>query len=101
MARLHDDASDSAEDLGSAMPGDPQGPDVGRDAPAHDREAELAAIGSEIDSIRQSIAHIAEASSHYVKRRVAENSTDLISENPLRATLWAALAGFLIGRLSR
>lgn len=62
---------------------------------------ELAAIGAEIDSIKQSVSHIAEATSHYVRRRVAENSTDLIAENPVRAALWAAFAGFLIGRLSR
>lgn len=62
---------------------------------------ELTAIGAEIDSIRESVAHIAEATSHYVKRRVAENSTDLIEANPVRAALWAAFAGFLIGRLSR
>lgn len=70
------------------------------DVRSRDR-AELAAIGAEIDRIKESVSHIAEASSHYVKRRVAENSTDLISENPIRAALWAAFAGFLIGRLSR
>lgn len=62
---------------------------------------ELKAIGAEIDSIRDSVAHIAEATSHYVKRRVTENSTDLIAAHPVRAALWAVFAGFLIGRLSR
>jgi ElaB/YqjD/DUF883 family membrane-anchored ribosome-binding protein len=70
------------------------------DALLDDRE-ELNEIGAEIDRIKASVANIAEATSHYVKRRVAENSTDLISENPVRAALWAAFAGFLIGRLSR
>ena len=64
-------------------------------------DMELAAIGAEIDRIRESVSHIAEATSHYVKRRVTENSTDLIAENPVRAALWAAFAGFLIGRLTR
>ena len=71
------------------------------DASTADNREELAAIGAEIERIRESVSHIAEATSHYVKRRVAENSTDLIAENPVRATLWAAFAGFLIGRLSR
>jgi len=71
------------------------------DIPGADDRAELAAIGAEIERIRESVSHIAEATSHYVKRRVTENSTDLIVENPVRATLWAAFAGFLIGRLSR
>jgi len=71
------------------------------DASTADNRAELAAIGAEIERIRESVSHIAEATSHYVKRRVAENSTDLIAENPVRATLWSAFAGFLIGRLSR
>lgn len=62
---------------------------------------EIKAIGAEIDSIRESVAHIAEATSDYVTRRVAENSTDLIAAHPLRAALWAAFAGFMIGRLSR
>jgi hypothetical protein len=62
---------------------------------------ELRAIGAEIESIKDSVAHIAEATSHYVKRRVAENSTDIIAQNPVRSALWAAFAGFLIGRLSR
>jgi len=70
-------------------------------ADAKDSREELKAIGAEIDSIRDSVAHIAEATSHYVKRRVAENSTDLIEANPVRAALWAVFAGFLIGRLSR
>ena len=66
-----------------------------------DNSAELTEISAEIDRIKASVSNIAEATSHYVKRRVAENSTDLISENPIRAALWAAFAGFLIGRLSR
>jgi ElaB/YqjD/DUF883 family membrane-anchored ribosome-binding protein len=69
--------------------------------PAGNDRQELRAIGAEIDQIKESVAHIAEATSHYLKRRVAENSTDLIAENPLRAALWAAFAGFVIGRLSR
>lgn len=69
--------------------------------PVPDDRSELAAIGAEIEQIRASVSHIAEASSHYVKRRVAANSTDLIAENPVKAALWAALAGFVIGRLSR
>lgn len=72
-----------------------------QDAEFRGSREELKAIGAEIDSIRESVAHIAEATSHYVKRRVAENSTDLIEANPVRAALWAVLAGFLIGRLSR
>ena len=71
------------------------------DASVADSRAELAAIGAEIERIRESVSHIAEATSHYVKRRVAENSTDLIAENPVRAALLAVFAGFLIGRLSR
>lgn len=67
------------------------------EAPSED----IAAISAEIEQIKASVAHIAEATSHYVRRRVAENSTDLISENPVRAALWAAFAGFLIGRLTR
>lgn len=66
-----------------------------------DNRAELAEIGAEIERIKASVSSIAESTSHYVKRRVAENSTDLIAENPVRAALWAAFAGFLIGRLSR
>jgi len=69
--------------------------------PTENDRQELHAIGTEIEQIKESVAHIAEATSHYLKRRVAENSTDLIAENPLRAALWAAFAGFLIGRLSR
>lgn len=68
---------------------------------AGDNRAELAAIGDEIERIKESVSHIAEATSHYVKRRVTENSTDLIAENPVRAALWAAFAGFLLGRLTR
>ena len=71
------------------------------EAAATDDRVELAEIGAEIDRIKASVSHIAEASSHYVKRRVAENSTDLIAGNPVRAALWAAFAGFVIGRLSR
>lgn len=70
------------------------------DADANDSQ-ELRAIGAEIDQIRESVTHIAEATSHYLKRRVAENSTDLIAQNPIRSALWAAFAGFVIGRLSR
>lgn len=72
-------------------------------AGAHDDKPseDLAAISAEIEQIKASVAHIAEATSHYVRRRVAENSTDLISENPVRAALWAAFAGFLVGRLTR
>ena len=64
-------------------------------------DEELSAIGAEIERIRESIALITQATSHYVKRRVAENSTDVIAENPVRAALWAAFIGFCIGRLSR
>jgi ElaB/YqjD/DUF883 family membrane-anchored ribosome-binding protein len=62
---------------------------------------ELAAISAEIEQIKESVSHIAEATSHYVKRRVTENSTDLIAQNPVRAAVWAAVAGFVVGRLSR
>jgi hypothetical protein len=72
-----------------------------RDAGTARNREELQAIGAEIDSIKESVAHIAEATTHYVKRRVTENSTDLIAANPVRAALWAAFAGFLVGRLSR
>lgn len=64
-------------------------------------DEELSAIGAEIERIRESIALITQATSHYVKRRVAENSTDVIAENPVRAAMWAAFIGFCIGRLSR
>ena len=78
----------------------------------HEREAaeqafeatsdeELSAIGAEIERIKESLSLITQATSHYVKRRVAENSTDMIAENPVRAALWAAFIGFCIGRLSR
>jgi hypothetical protein len=81
------------------------GTELGQEPERHtegaDSHEELQAIGAEIDRIRASVAHIAEASSHYLKRRVAENSTDLIAERPLRAVLWAALAGFVVGRFSR
>lgn len=70
-------------------------------AAAADTSVELAAIGAEIEQIKESVSHIAEATSHYVKRRVAENSTDLIAQNPLKAALWAAFAGFVAGRLTR
>jgi ElaB/YqjD/DUF883 family membrane-anchored ribosome-binding protein len=73
---------------------------AGATGPA-ERSEDLAAISAEIEQIKASIAHIAESTSHYVRRRVAENSTDLISENPVRAALWAAVAGFLVGRLTR
>lgn len=75
----------------------------GIEKPPVDRDdrAELAAISAEIEQIRASVSHIAEAGSDYVKRRVAANSTDLIAENPVRAALWAAFVGFVIGRLSR
>jgi hypothetical protein len=66
-----------------------------------DDDRELMEIGAEIDRIKASISQIAESTSHYVKRRVAENSTDLIAQHPVRAALWAAFAGFMIGRLSR
>lgn len=66
-----------------------------------DPEQELASIGAEIERIRESVGLIAEATSHYVKRRITENSTDIIAENPLRAALWAAFIGFCVGRLSR
>jgi len=71
------------------------------DVSARKDRADLAAIGAEIEQIKESVSHIAEATSHYLKRRVAENSTDLIAENPIKAALWAAFAGFVIGRLSR
>jgi hypothetical protein len=71
------------------------------DVSARKDRADLAAIGAEIEQIKESVSHIAEATSHYLKRRVAENSTDLVAENPIKAALWAAFAGFVIGRLSR
>lgn len=101
MAQPHQDMPNHAstpEGEAAALVG--EGVDAVEEA-LDDDSAELAEIGAEIDRIRASVAHIAEATSHYVKRRVAENSTDLISENPIRAALWAAFAGFLIGRLSR
>jgi hypothetical protein len=64
-------------------------------------DEELSAISAEIERIKESISLITQASSHYVKRRVVENSTDLIAENPIRAALWAAFIGFCVGRLSR
>jgi hypothetical protein len=73
----------------------------GIDAAEISARADLAAIGAEIEQIKESVSHIAETTSHYVKRRVAENSTDLIAANPIKAALWAAFAGFVIGRLSR
>lgn len=66
-----------------------------------DADQELASIGAEIERIRESVGLITQATSHYVKRRVAENSTEMIAENPLRAALWAAFIGFCVGRLSR
>lgn len=101
MVQPHQDLPDHAstpEEAVAALAG--EGIDAVADALGDDR-AELTEIGAEVERIRQSVSHIAEATSHYVKRRVAENSTDLIAENPLRAALWAAFAGFLIGRLSR
>lgn len=101
MAQQHHDIPNHASTPGeeaAVLTG--EGIDAAEDSTAKDR-AELAAIGAEIEQIKESVSHIAEATSHYVKRRVAENSTDLIAENPVRAALWAAFAGFLIGRLSR
>lgn len=95
------DAPDHArtpEEEAAAIAG--EGIDSTRDALRNDR-AELDAIGAEIDSIKASISNIGEATAHYVKRRVAANSTDLMARNPLRTALWAAFAGFLVGRLSR
>ena len=71
------------------------------EAAATGNSVELADIGAEIERIKESVSHIAEATSHYVKRRVAENSTDLIAENPVKAALWSAFAGFVVGRLTR
>lgn len=101
MAQRHQDMPNHAstpEEEAATLAG--EGIDA-TDASTADNRAELAAIGAEIEQIRASVSHIAEATSHYVKRRVTENSTDLIAENPVRAALWAAFAGFLIGRLSR
>ena len=77
------------------------GTELEHDIDAADDREELKTIGAEIDSIRASVAHIAEATSHYVKRRAAENTTDLVAEHPMRAVVWAALAGFVVGRISR
>ncbi|MGV3549707.1 hypothetical protein [Rhizobium sp.] len=101
MAQQNQDLPNHAstpEEEAAALVG--EGVDAVEEALVDDR-AELREIGLEIDQIRASVANIAEATSHYVKRRVAENSTDLISENPVRAALYAAFAGFVIGRLSR
>jgi hypothetical protein len=101
MAQRHQDTPNHAstpEEEAAILAG--EGADAAEREPK-DNRAELAAIGAEIDRIKESVSHIAEATSHYVKRRVTENSTDLIAENPVRAALWAAFAGFLIGRLSR
>jgi ElaB/YqjD/DUF883 family membrane-anchored ribosome-binding protein len=101
MAQPHQDMPNHAstpEEEASTLAG--EGVDAAEAATA-DNSAEIAAIGAEIEQIKESVSHIAEATSHYVKRRVAENSTDLIAQNPVKAALWAALAGFLIGRLSR
>lgn len=101
MAQRHQDMPNHAstpEEEASVPAG--EGIDATKAADAGDR-AELAAIGAEIEQIRESVSHIAEATSHYVKRRVAENSTDLIAEYPIKAALWAAFAGFVVGRLSR
>lgn len=92
------DITDHPADEAAALVG--EGVEVVEE-PFDDNRAELAEIGAEIERIKASVSSIAESTSHYVKRRVAENSTDLIAENPVRAALWAAFAGFLIGRLSR
>jgi len=101
MAQQHQDMPNHAstpEEEAAALAG--EGIDAAKDSHTDER-AELAAIGAEIEQIKESVSHIAEVTSHYVKRRVAENSTDLIAENPIKAALWAAFAGFVIGRLSR
>lgn len=101
MAQHHQDMPNHAstpEEEATVLAG--EGIDAPEAAMADDR-AELAAIGAEIEQIKELVSHIAEATSYYVKRRVAEHSTDLIAENPLRAALWAAFAGFVVGRLSR
>lgn len=101
MAFKRDEVSDQnsfAEDAAEALSG--EGSEFVR-AEGETPAADLAAISAEIEQIKASVAHIAESTSHYVRRRVAENSTDLISENPVRAALWAAFAGFLLGRLTR
>jgi hypothetical protein len=101
MAQRHQDTPNHAstpEEEAAFLAG--EGVDAAQQ-PAADSRAELAAIGTEIERIKESVSHIAEATSHYVKRRVTENSTDVIAEYPVRAALWAAFAGFLIGRLSR
>lgn len=101
MAQRHQDMPNHAstpEEEATMNAG--EGIDAMETSNADDR-AELAAISAEIERIRESVSHIAEATSHYVKRRVTENSTELIAENPVRAALWAALAGFVVGRLSR
>lgn len=54
----------------------------------------------EKDALHRTTAAEEEAAKHYVKRRVTENSADLIAENPIRAALWAAFAGLVIDRLS-
>jgi ElaB/YqjD/DUF883 family membrane-anchored ribosome-binding protein len=99
MASKHDELPENAKDAGeaaAALVG--EGIDAVKQA---GDDAELREIGTEIDRIKGSVAQIAESTSHYVKRRVAENSTDLISHNPVKAALWAAFIGFVIGRLSR
>ena len=101
MAQRHPDIPDQASTAAreaAALVG--EGIDAVEEA-LDPNDAELAEISAEIDRIKASVSNIAEATSHYVKRRVAENSTDLITENPVRAALWAAFAGFVIGRLSR
>ena len=101
MVQRHQDMPNHAstpEEEAASLAG--EGSDAAAVSDSKDR-ADLAAIGAEIEQIKESVAHIAEATSHYVKRRVAENSTDLIAENPVKAALWAAFAGFVIGRLSR
>ena len=98
MAQQHHDMPNHAstpEEEAAALSGE------GIDAALDLRAREFAAIGAEIEQIKESVSHIAEATSDYVRRRVAENSTDLIAESPVKAALWAAFAGFVIGRLSR
>lgn len=92
------DATEMLEERATTLAGEGiDRPEPGSRQPGED----IAEIAAEIDSIKASVAHIAEATSHYVRRRFAQNSTDLISENPLRAALWVAFAGFLVGRLTR
>ena len=101
MAQRHQDTPNHAstpEEEASILAG--EGVDAAETETADD-SFDLAAIGAEIEQIKESVSHIAEATSQYVKRRVAENSTDLIAQNPVKAALWAAFAGFVVGRLTR